>query len=101
MVQRLKLTLSSLPPGTWGSLKSSLGSDGHLSFRDKNLRDAAEELVGQEIGQKLDDVWGVDDEGEVKGTWRFTGRRSTDSRFREYEHLTMNFSRSSIHYHGW
>ncbi|KAF2096611.1 FAD/NAD(P)-binding domain-containing protein [Rhizodiscina lignyota] len=35
-----------------------------------NMREAAEEIVGKEIGEKLDDWWGVDKEGELRGAWR-------------------------------
>ena len=41
-----------------------------------NMREAAEEIVGKEIGEKLDDWWGVDKEGELRGAWRPMARKS-------------------------
>lgn len=39
-----------------------------------NMRTAAEEIVGKEIGEQLDDWWGVDKEGELRGAWKPIGR---------------------------
>jgi hypothetical protein len=38
-----------------------------------NPRDRFVENFGEEIGAKLKPVFGVDEEGEVKGVWRDTG----------------------------
>ncbi|KIM92618.1 hypothetical protein OIDMADRAFT_185081 [Oidiodendron maius Zn] len=38
-----------------------------------NMRDAAAQLVGNEIGQKLEDYWRVDMEGEFRGVWKPIG----------------------------
>ncbi|KAF2429003.1 FAD/NAD(P)-binding domain-containing protein [Tothia fuscella] len=38
-----------------------------------NMRLAAADLVGQEVGDKLDDWWGVDSEGELRGAWKPIG----------------------------
>lgn len=39
-----------------------------------NMRLAAEGIVGEEIGAKLEDWWGVDKEGELRGAWKPIGR---------------------------
>jgi hypothetical protein len=41
-----------------------------------NMRLAAADLVGPEVGDKLDDWWGVDSEGELRGGWKPIGRKS-------------------------
>ncbi|KIJ33013.1 hypothetical protein M422DRAFT_70464 [Sphaerobolus stellatus SS14] len=38
-----------------------------------DYRDAAKELLGDELANKMRSVWGLDDEGELKGMWRNTG----------------------------
>lgn len=42
-----------------------------------NMRTAAEELVGREVGEQLEDYWGVDSEGELRGAWKPIGRKSS------------------------
>jgi hypothetical protein len=41
-----------------------------------NMRLAARDLVGEEVGDKLEDWWGVDSEGELRGAWKPIGRKS-------------------------
>ncbi|KAI0344345.1 FAD/NAD-P-binding domain-containing protein [Trametopsis cervina] len=36
-------------------------------------RDPIREIVGEEVGQKLTPVWGLDDEGELRSTWKEIG----------------------------
>jgi len=38
-----------------------------------NMRLAAKDLVGEEVGEKLEDWWGVDSEGELRGAWKPIG----------------------------
>jgi len=40
-----------------------------------NMRLAAEAIVGEEVGEKLEDWWGVDKEGELRGAWKPIGRK--------------------------
>jgi len=42
-----------------------------------NMRLAAEAIVGDEVGAKLEDWWGVDKEGELRGAWKPIGRKCT------------------------
>jgi cation diffusion facilitator CzcD-associated flavoprotein CzcO len=39
-----------------------------------NMRLAVTQIVGEEIGDKLDDYWSVDAEGELRGCWKPIGR---------------------------
>ena len=41
-----------------------------------NMRLAAADIVGKEIGDILEDWWGVDSEGELRGAWKPIGRES-------------------------
>lgn len=38
-----------------------------------NMREVARTLLGDEIADACDLVWGIDDEGEMRGIWRRTG----------------------------
>jgi len=38
-----------------------------------NMRLAARDLVGEDVGDKLEDWWGVDSEGELRGAWKPIG----------------------------
>jgi cation diffusion facilitator CzcD-associated flavoprotein CzcO len=40
-----------------------------------NMRLAAKDLVGEKVGEKLEDWWGVDEEGELRGAWKPIGRK--------------------------
>jgi len=40
---------------------------------DGSLRRTVSEIVGNEIGDKLEDWWGTDAEGEVRGSWKPIG----------------------------
>ena len=42
---------------------------------DGDMRRAVGEFVGPEIEGQLDDFWGVDEEGEILGAWKFSGRK--------------------------
>ena len=39
-----------------------------------NMRETASEIFGESVGDKVDDVWGFDEEGETRGMWRRSGR---------------------------
>ena len=41
-----------------------------------NIRDTARELFGDEVGQKLEEFWQCDQEGESRGAWKYIGRKS-------------------------
>jgi cation diffusion facilitator CzcD-associated flavoprotein CzcO len=41
-----------------------------------NMRLAAADIVGEEVSEKLEDWWGVDCEGELRGAWKPIGRKS-------------------------
>jgi Pyridine nucleotide-disulphide oxidoreductase len=41
-----------------------------------NMREQAEQIVGEEVGGMMDDWWGVDAEGEIRGGWKPVGRKS-------------------------
>ncbi len=41
---------------------------------DGNMRRAVGGFVGPEIEDQLEDFWGVDEEGELRGAWKFSGR---------------------------
>ncbi|KAK4985615.1 hypothetical protein LTR66_008118 [Elasticomyces elasticus] len=44
---------------------------------DGNMRHAATQIVGEDIGDQLEDYWGVDAEGELRGAWKPIGRECT------------------------
>ncbi|KAK2785850.1 hypothetical protein FQN51_003767 [Onygenales sp. PD_10] len=39
----------------------------------ENMRNSARRIVGDKIADKLSDVWGLDEEGELKGMCRYSG----------------------------
>ena len=38
-----------------------------------NMRDTARKIFGDELGDRVKDVWGLDDEGEIRTMWRRSG----------------------------
>ena len=38
-----------------------------------NMRNAARKLFGEQVADRVQDVWGLDEEGETRGIWRRTG----------------------------
>lgn len=38
------------------------------------MRDAVRPIVGEEVTERLGDVWGLDEEGEVRGAYRYSGQ---------------------------
>ena len=38
-----------------------------------DYRDAARDLMSEEYANKMKPVWGLDEEGELRGMWRDTG----------------------------
>lgn len=40
-----------------------------------NMRLAASQLVDQEVADGLDNYWGLDEEGNIRGAWRVMGRK--------------------------
>lgn len=40
-----------------------------------NLRTLVSSLFGPEVANQLDDYWGMDDEGELKGAFKQSGRK--------------------------
>jgi hypothetical protein len=43
------------------------------------MRLAATRILGEEIGEQLEDFWCVDAEGELRGAWKPAGRMSSFS----------------------
>ena len=39
----------------------------------QNMRETARKVFGNELAERVQDVWGFDDEGETKGMWRRSG----------------------------
>lgn len=39
-----------------------------------NVRTIAGAIVGPEIEAQLEDYWGLDSEGEIRGAFKYTGR---------------------------
>ena len=39
----------------------------------QNMRETARKIFGDELADHVHDVWGFDDEGETRGTWRPSG----------------------------
>lgn len=39
----------------------------------QNMRETAREIFGNELADRVHDVWGFDDEGETRGMWRRSG----------------------------
>ncbi|KAI9792878.1 MAG: hypothetical protein M1833_000990 [Piccolia ochrophora] len=39
----------------------------------QNMRETARKIFGDELAEKVTDVWGFDEEGETRGMWRPTG----------------------------
>lgn len=42
-----------------------------------DIRDSARRIVGAEIAENLEEFWQCDQEGETRGAWRDTGRKSS------------------------
>lgn len=40
-----------------------------------NVREMAGSIVGQEIEDQLEDFWELDAEGEIRGAFKYTGRK--------------------------
>jgi hypothetical protein len=40
-----------------------------------NMRYLVRDIFGEEMAQQMGDFWGLDDEGEIKGAWKGTGRK--------------------------
>ena len=73
-----------------GSLPTHYTSDG-LAFEDgtelkgdiivfttgfiQNMRQIAGQILGPEVEDQLEDFWGVDAEGELRGAFKHAGRR--------------------------
>ena len=38
-----------------------------------NARDGYEKILGEELGSKVKQIWGLDSAGELKGVWRDIG----------------------------
>jgi hypothetical protein len=51
----------------------------------QNMRQIAGRIVGPEVEDQLDDFWGVDAEGEIRGAFKPAGRK--------YSHLQYMYSR--------
>jgi hypothetical protein len=43
-----------------------------------NLRLVVSNIFGPEVAGQLDDYWGIDDEGELKGAFKYSGRTYTN-----------------------
>lgn len=41
----------------------------------QNMRETSRKVFGDEIADKLNDVWGLDEEGEIRTMWRASGHR--------------------------
>lgn len=55
-----------------------------------NMRLAAQDIVGETIGAKLEDWWGVDKEGELRGAWKPIGRKHIFLKFKRFDFLTFH-----------
>lgn len=51
-----------------------------------NMREMAGTIVGPQVESQLEDFWGLDSEGEIRGAFKHTGRKFDDS-------LSLNLSR--------
>jgi cation diffusion facilitator CzcD-associated flavoprotein CzcO len=40
-----------------------------------NMRYLVRDIFGEEIAEQMGDFWGLDEEGEIKGAWKGTGRK--------------------------
>lgn len=45
----------------------------------QNMRSIAGQIVGPEIESQLLDFWGMDEEGELKGAFKYTGRKQPNN----------------------
>jgi hypothetical protein len=52
-----------------------------------DIRNEAIKIVGPQVGEKLDDYWALDDEGELRGVYKPHGRMCS-SQFLIYSKLT-------------
>lgn len=39
-----------------------------------NMKVAIEDILGSEVAERIEDYWGIDTEGEIKGSYRPCGR---------------------------
>lgn len=46
----------------------------------KNGRELTRQIFGNEIADGIDSVWGLDEEGEIRGVWRQSGRNGGGDR---------------------
>jgi len=44
-----------------------------------NMRQEVTDIVGLETGGKLEDFWLLDKEGELRGAWKYIGRKFSKS----------------------
>lgn len=44
-----------------------------------NMREMVGAIVGPQIEDQLEDFWGLDSEGEIRGAFKHTGRKFADS----------------------
>ena len=40
-----------------------------------NMRETTARILGPEFAGRMKDVWGIDQEGEVRGMWRWSGQK--------------------------
>ena len=43
------------------------------NYRFGDVRDPIRKICGDEVGDKCPPIWGLNDEGELRGTWRELG----------------------------
>ena len=67
---------------------------------ETNMRLAVKNIVGDEIGENLDDWWGLDREGELRGGWKPIGRMCTLDNPFSYSDLSNHFVDPGIWFTG-
>lgn len=63
------------------------------------MKVAIRELLGSEVADRIDDFWGVDEEGEIKGAFRPSGRKLVPLPLRTIIILTSS-SDANLWMHG-
>lgn len=43
------------------------------NIRFESVRNTARRICGKKLGDRIKDVWGLDDEGELRSVWRDCG----------------------------
>lgn len=70
-----------------------------LTLSLQNMKTSAVKIIGKEA-EKMNEVWGLDDEGEIKTMWRGSGHRKLSTHFNIFAPDLIVIHSWNL-YHGW